>query len=476
MSARDPILILQMQRMGDLVLTFPLMLWLSRLDPGRPLWVVAEPQFYHALMPLSPHVMYVPWEETHKLRGRRYHHIINLSHRPRAAELAGELEARSRTGPVKTVDGLYVHGQWQLYRSSLVNNNRHNRFHWAELNALDTTPLADVAATRWDPPRDPAAQAAAHGPRVGLFLGASDHIKRPHSNMWAALVNDCVERGLRPVLLGGPAEKGLGRMVEEKAQHKVLNLCGELKLEDFAGFGETLALMVTADTGPMHVAAWSGLMTLVLSMGPVSPHETAPYQPGHLVLQSAMGCAGCWRCHLPTPVCRSAFAARRVALACRRLIQGDRPQALKARFPGQRLFITDRDADGLFRLAQVDGKTPPAGREALAAFWRAFFGRRFGLWGMARQEAAWTELTAHPALASRFRRELIRLTREMTDSLRRNQAPDKAFWLGVPPLMRPLSGFLLPLLQNGDFSPAAYAQALAMLEECAPPGQIPPTP
>ena len=33
-----PILVLQMQRMGDLVLTFPLLAWLRAEHPRRPLW------------------------------------------------------------------------------------------------------------------------------------------------------------------------------------------------------------------------------------------------------------------------------------------------------------------------------------------------------------------------------------------------------------------------------------------------------
>lgn len=51
MSA-DPVLVLQLQRMGDLILTFPLLSRLKQRWPGHPVWVVAEPQFFRELMPL----------------------------------------------------------------------------------------------------------------------------------------------------------------------------------------------------------------------------------------------------------------------------------------------------------------------------------------------------------------------------------------------------------------------------------------
>ena len=58
--AEAPNLIIQLQRMGDLVLSFPLFAWLRRLEPDRPLWVAAEPSFYEALLPLAPPVVFAP--------------------------------------------------------------------------------------------------------------------------------------------------------------------------------------------------------------------------------------------------------------------------------------------------------------------------------------------------------------------------------------------------------------------------------
>ncbi len=49
-----PTLVIQLQRMGDLILSFPLLQKLSMVEPYRPIWVVAEPMFYQELIPIAP--------------------------------------------------------------------------------------------------------------------------------------------------------------------------------------------------------------------------------------------------------------------------------------------------------------------------------------------------------------------------------------------------------------------------------------
>ena len=53
---KKPILVIQMQRMGDLILSFPLFLWLGRAFPGHPVWVMGEPAFAGPLARLGPGV------------------------------------------------------------------------------------------------------------------------------------------------------------------------------------------------------------------------------------------------------------------------------------------------------------------------------------------------------------------------------------------------------------------------------------
>lgn len=471
---------LQMQRMGDLVLSFPLLLWLSRQYPGAPLRVVAEEKFFTPLLPVSPPAAYITWPEAASgaLSGARFGLIVNLSIREEAARLAGSLNADEVVGPVMGADGiLRVRGHWQLYRASLVHNNRHNRFHWGDLNALDVIDPALLGGTRFAPPHtQPRGGPAGLDKAVGLFVGASEPGKRPTPEFYAGLAGELLARGLRPVLLGGPDDRALAGRVLDLCPHRPLNLAGRLSVAELATIGKTLGLMITPDTGPMHLAAWTGLRTLNLSVGNVSPWETGPYQPGHLVARSRVSCArGCWACDKPRRLCADALTPARVAALAALALSGRDDRLERVSMPGLRLYASARGPEGLHRLEALGprgraeaGEQAPAG-ELAGEFWRAFFLWRFSsarLPGGGQREIsaardAWARLCAlHPALAASLGKSLATVSRE----LRRPAGPSLQ---GTSPFWRPLAGYLELLVQNGDGSPKALRRALEHLEALA---------
>lgn len=463
---KPPILILQMQRMGDTILTFPLVLWLARRHPGHPIWIVAERAFYQALMSVSPAVTYFPWEGAERLLKERFLLCLNLSHRPEAAELAGKIAADEKLGPVIEPGGArYIRGFFQLYRATLTNCNRHNRFHWADLNALDAVPLEDVRSTVWPPPRT--LNSDTRG--IGLFVGASERAKRPEPGFWAALALELHRRGFRPILFGGPGERALASEVTRQARCPVLSLAGKLGLAELAAVCQTLQVFITPDTGPMHLAAWTGAKVLNLSMGPVNPWETGPYQPGHYVLRSSASCVGCWECARPEqgggPPCRESFAPARVALVASLLAKGKDADLRGVRLPGQALLRTARDKAGLYMLTPLSGRLADT-RWLMGGFWAGFFGWRADLWDESRPALAVRGLAeTRPELVKALRGSLPRFGRELRRSLTGAAGTlGDDFWKAVPPLARPLSSWLHLALQNADYSPASKREALALLE------------
>ena len=461
MSAK-PILILQMQRMGDLILSFPLFLWLQREHPGHPIWVVGEPRFYEALLPVSPAATYFSWTATEQIRRTAFVLCVNLSHAGAAAALAGKVRAERHVGPVQSPDGVRrIHGPWQLYRAGLVHANRHNRFHWADLNALDCVPLSRIAATRWPEPRT----CLGDRRRVGLFLGASEPAKRPNPRFWADLARELLHRDLRPILLGGPAERDMAAKVQKQIGHNVLNLADRLTLAQFADLGQSLELLVTPDTGPMHLAAWTGLRVLNLSLGPVNPWETGPYQSGHFVLQARISCAGCWGCthlaHHGVHRCHDHFLPRRVAQLVHALAGSKGRGGSIPRTVDGNLSLSARTPEGLYQLHRLLPKnTPRSARDMMDEFWSLFWGNAFGLWDRAKPQAAWNELAhAFPTLTEAFTHCLFGFHRKL------RQARAEAFWRQGPPMLRPLYSQVHVFLQNDDFSWKSERQILTMTEE-----------
>jgi ADP-heptose:LPS heptosyltransferase len=467
-----PVLVLQMQRMGDLVLTFPLLLWLRRCYPGRQLHVVAEEGFFTPLLPVSPPAAYISWPEAASgaLHGRDYRLVVNLSIREEAARLAGQLSADIKVGPVLGGDGaLRVRGAWQLYRQSLVQNNRHNRFHWADLNALDMIPFSATQNTHFAPPREPKGQEAKS---VGVFVGASDPCKRPDAAFYAGLLRELLDRGLRPVLLGGPDDMQVAREIRLLFDHPALDLVGKLSLAELVSAGQTLGLLITPDTGPMHVAAWTGLKTLNLSVGNVNPWDTGPYQPGHLVLRSNVSCAhGCWSCTRGGGLCRQSLSPRRVAALAATILRGPAERLERLQMPGLTLFGTERTPEGLFglrRLGLPEGSGAVGAEELAGVFWRAFF-----LWRLSKADrepvrAAWEALLqAQPRLAGSLRRSLPALGGRAARLAAQGLGPPRSLLAGTAPFWRPLAGYLEVALENGDATEESTSLCLEHLDALA---------
>ncbi len=460
-EAQKPILILQLQRLGDLVLTYPLLGWLNGVFPGRPLWVVGEERFYSGLMSLSPAATYFPYSEAVRLRPGRYSLVLNLSPRPEAAALAGGLNSEALLGPYLAKDGAtYIRGNWQLYRASLTSNNRHNLFHWADLNALDVIPGHSILRTAW--PGIQSAYKSGAPARIGLFLGASAPEKRPDAEFWSQLARIFLRQGHKPVLLGGPGETDLGRETAQKAGATAIDLCGRFSVTELVDFIRRLDLFISPDTGPMHVAVWAGAPTLNLSLGPVNPWETGPFAPGHHVLRSNISCVGCWECAQKSIICKERFNPARAARAANAILDGGPP----GRLPGQELLQSARDKYGLFDLESLGGGKP--GRLAAARFWQKYFGYVFGFMPEQDFKDAALALNDHsPALARLMRRKLPALAHSLSAAALGKPTHDLHsldYWLNFPPILRPLSSYLQLHLQNSKFSRQGLLEGCGLLE------------
>ena len=458
--SEEPILVLQLQRMGDLVLTFPLLLQLKRRHPDNPVWVVAEPQFFKPLMPLAPEVTFFPPAHISQLSRIRYKLAVNLSSRGEAADCMGRLSAEAALGQISRSNGLHILGFWQLYRASLTQNNRHNAFHWADLYRLDLEPRVQAARTGHAHPRP-----AGRG-RVGIVLGASEQAKRPDARFWARLAQRLVRSGVMPFFLGGIAEKELGLEVGRLAHLPDANLCGRLPLDEVAALFRELDLCITPDTGPMHLADWLGTPVLNLSMGPVNALETGPVSPGQWILRANMSCAGCWQCrHARSIPCRQAFSPAAVERAALAVLEGSVPSLTEGALPGLALHRTGRDSLGLYRLEQAyPAKEFPKGRDLLDAFWQGVFlflyDPSFAPVVKQRRDSL---ASALPPLASLLYEKITRL-RDACAGMKAGAVLPEAFWKRSSPCVRLFAGHTHMFLQNADYSRAGRRTALERLE------------
>ena len=101
---------------------------------------------------------------------------------------------------------------------------------------------------------------------------------------------------VRFAILGTDEDNPIGKTVAQAEPQRCLNLCGQISLLEMVEWLRRCELMVTNDTGPMHVAAALG-KPLVALFGPTEPRRTGPY--GHLenVLRIDLPCSPCLKSH-----------------------------------------------------------------------------------------------------------------------------------------------------------------------------------
>ncbi len=82
----------------------------------------------------------------------------------------------------------------------------------------------------------------------------------------------------------------------------MVDVAGELDLPGLAALLSRLDLLVTGDTGPMHLAAAVGTPTVAV-FGPSDPVRYAPRDAMHQVVRIDLPCSPCNRIRLPPERC-----------------------------------------------------------------------------------------------------------------------------------------------------------------------------
>jgi ADP-heptose:LPS heptosyltransferase len=105
------------------------------------------------------------------------------------------------------------------------------------------------------------------------------------------------------VLTGGPADRTMVDQVKAVLPPaRVLDVAGSLDLLELAALLEQLDVLVTGDTGPMHLAAAVGTPVVAI-FGPSDPVRYAPAGPADRVVRAGLPCSPCNRIRMPPAHC-----------------------------------------------------------------------------------------------------------------------------------------------------------------------------
>jgi putative ADP-heptose--LPS heptosyltransferase II len=162
--------------------------------------------------------------------------------------------------------------------------------------------------------------------RVGLVLGTSWATKEWPQEKWYSLIKSLQYRA-NFVCLGGPKEATqykplMDSLTDEGIDKIVLNMLGKTTLQELGALIESCDVVVTADTGALHIALALNKPVVAL-FGPTDPKLWGPLTGIFKVLvNDELDCLGCRkrRCPKPDQYCMSGIEPVRVKKAIFELI------------------------------------------------------------------------------------------------------------------------------------------------------------
>jgi len=158
-------------------------------------------------------------------------------------------------------------------------------------------------------------------PRVVLHPAARWETKLWEVERWRAVAASLADEGAGVVVTGGPADAAMAAAICDGLRQAPRSLVGRISLKTLAAVLRSADLMITVDSGPMHIAAALGTPVLAL-FGPTDPARTGPLGCGR-VLRRPLPCSPCLqrRCQIAeTRRCMRDLDVQEVLAAARELL------------------------------------------------------------------------------------------------------------------------------------------------------------
>jgi lipopolysaccharide heptosyltransferase II len=157
---------------------------------------------------------------------------------------------------------------------------------------------------------------------IGLNPGASAPANRWLPERFAEL-NDILAQqpNTRLLLLGSSGDMPMANEIMARTKCPPVLLTGRLTLLQLAEVLRRCRLVVTGDTGPMHLTVAMGTRVVAV-FGPAVPSESGPhYAPGNVVIRKVTGCPNCTKyiCR-DDRRCMKLVSAAEVAEQCRQML------------------------------------------------------------------------------------------------------------------------------------------------------------
>ncbi len=115
-------------------------------------------------------------------------------------------------------------------------------------------------------------------------------------NRFSSLADKIIKKlGAEVIFTGSQGDRAATEDILSGMKARALNLAGETTLKELAYLYQRCAVVISTDTGPMHIAAAMDSPVIVALFGPTDPLRTGPYGSRHRVIRAGLECSPCFK-------------------------------------------------------------------------------------------------------------------------------------------------------------------------------------
>lgn len=144
---------------------------------------------------------------------------------------------------------------------------------------------------------------------ISFAIGASTSLKKWRYDYFAELAKMLLAGNpkIKIILLGAKYDVEAGNYIENSvADGRLINLTGKTSVSDLVYLVKRCRLLITHDTGTMHIGVAAGIKLIVIYTGNVGFWETGPYSANQVLVVPNIGCFPCdFNLKCLNPVCKN---------------------------------------------------------------------------------------------------------------------------------------------------------------------------
>lgn len=276
------ILVIRFSSIGDIVLTTPVIRCIKKQLPESEIHFITKKQFQPVLMH-NPYIGKL-WliekeidEVVNELKKEKFDYVIDLHHNLRSLRLKLKLSGKKYSFRKLNVE------KWlmvNLKKNKLPDLHIVDRYMEtvAPLNVKNDNAGLDYFLDKSEEVEMNTLPESHRNGFIGFAIGAQYNTKKLPVEK---IISICKKINQPVILLGGKEDVAAGEKIRNEAGEIIYNACGKYSLNQSASLVKQSELIITHDTGLMHIAAAFNKKIISVWGNTIPEFGMYPYMPGH---------------------------------------------------------------------------------------------------------------------------------------------------------------------------------------------------